>query len=134
MTWVALGVTAVNAVNGASQRRRARKELQGQQIAESDATRRQLADDAGARVASDNARSLAAEREVLSDQAETEALRQARLASVETNVDIAQVTGTERQRRRRAFQEAGVGGGFGGFAKPSSGTSGGYGGFSKDAQ
>lgn len=76
-----------------------------QQIAEDDAARRQTADNEAAAIAANNARTLAAEREVLSDQASAEAVRQARLASVETNVDIATVSGTERARRRRAFQE-----------------------------
>lgn len=92
-------------MGGSRARKQQQRELLNQQIAEQDAARRQQADYAGQVEAANNARALAAEREVLSDQAESEAMRQARLASVETNVDIATVNPTERARRRRAFQE-----------------------------
>lgn len=92
-------------IGGSRARKEQRKALMDQRIQEEDAARRQQADYAGQVEAANNARALAQEREVLSDQAETEAIRQARLSSVETNVEIASVDATERQRRRRAFQE-----------------------------
>jgi hypothetical protein len=109
MTWVAVGVAGASLVTsivgGSRARKQQQKALMGQQIAEQDAARRQAADFAGQVEAANAARLLAAEREVLSDQAESEAIRQARLASVETDVTIATVDATERNRRRRAFQE-----------------------------
>lgn len=92
-------------MGGSRARKQQQKELLNQQIAEQDAARRQQADYEGQVQAANNARALAAEREVLSDQAEAEAVRQARMASVETDVSIATVSATERNRRRRAFQE-----------------------------
>ncbi len=92
-------------MGGSRARKQQRKELMDQQLAEGDAARRQRADDEATIVAARDAQRVAAEREVLSDQAEAEAIRQARLASVETDVDIATVSGSERERRRKAFQE-----------------------------
>lgn len=109
MTWVAAGVVgtslATSVVGGLGAKRKAKRALLRQQIAEDDQARRQQADFEGQVAAADSARALADEREVLSSQAETEAVRQARLASVETNVDIATIDPIERARRRRAFQE-----------------------------
>jgi hypothetical protein len=106
--WAALAVGAqlgLSIIGGSRARKQQRKELMNQRILEEDAARKERADLAAQVDASNAARALAAEREVLSDQAEVEARRQARMASVDTDVEIADVSGTERARRRRAFQD-----------------------------
>ena len=105
MEIVAGGSLLASVLSGNRARKQQRRELMEQQIAEGDAARRQAADLEAQAQAANNARVLAAEREALSDQAEIEAKRQARMASVETGVEIASVGAAERQRRRRAFQE-----------------------------
>ena len=93
-------------IEGQRARRRQRAALLDQQIAEEDATRKERADRDAQIQAANAARQLAGEREVLSDQAEAEAVRQAKLSSVETTVDIAEIDPLTRQRKRRAYQEA----------------------------
>ena len=74
-----------------------------QQVAEADAAARQTADLEATRLAAAQQLGLAQERETLSDQADAEARRQARLAGVAVDVNIQQVTGAEALDRRRRF-------------------------------
>jgi outer membrane lipoprotein SlyB len=105
---IGAGLGVVQTIIGGNKRKQAQAELLNRQIAEEDAARRQLADYTAEVQAANDARRLAGEREVLSDQAEAEARRQARLASVSTDVDISTVSGTERARRRDSFFEGSV--------------------------
>lgn len=110
MTWAAIGVAGVSLVSsmvgGQSARRAQQRQLLAQQVAEADAVARQSADLAAQRDAAAAQMTLAGEREALSEQAQAEAIRQARMAGVEVSVDIQRVTGAEAaDRRRRYFEE-----------------------------
>lgn len=92
-------------MGGNKAKKEQKKQLLDQRIAEEDSTRKQLADDEAARLASADAIKVAGEREALSDLAQSEGARQARLATVQTDVEISTVSAAERARRRKAFQD-----------------------------
>jgi hypothetical protein len=112
MTWVAVGVAgaslATSIIGGQKARKQAKAELMNQQIAEADAAQRQAVDNEAQAQAARDQLVVARDREVLSDQAEQEGLRQARMAAVSPDVEIASVSGEERKRRRTAFYEGNV--------------------------
>jgi hypothetical protein len=99
---------ATSIFGGRSARKRAKAELLEKQVADENAAQLQITDDASQAAAANDQLRLAGEREVLADQAEAEGLRQARLAAVSPDVEIASVTGDERRRRRAAFYEGNV--------------------------
>lgn len=107
MTWAAIGVAGVTAVStfigGRSARRDQQRQLLSQQVAEADAVARQNADLEAQRLQAAEQITLAGEREALSDQADAEARRQARLAGVAVDVNIQRVTGAEAAERRSRF-------------------------------
>ena len=107
MTWVAVGVAGVTTVTGMFGARRARREQQRrldlQALLEEDATAQQRRDDAAVAEAAQAQRDLLFERERLAEQAEDEAGRQAKLASVDTTVEIASVGAADRRKRRASF-------------------------------